>query len=609
MNHTTESSLGPSSLPGEGFGSGRVTFGPFELDFHRLSLSREGQPVPLQQLRVRALCLLVARAGEVVSREDFITELWGPTLVEYDQSLPPIIRNLREVLGDSAHQPQYIQTVRGQGYRFLAPVEASSTPAPARRARRRWPVIAAAAFVLTSAVAFVMAKNQVPTDANVMVLPFESSDSEQGELIAFSVSQDLKERWANRLAVSTALRAETPDSEMQASHLIRGRIAETVTGVEALAEIVEVESGRILETASFQFVPNRLASLAYVLNDALVRPLISPSLDIPAPDETASLEIQVGFQLSRGGPANHDIALALVRRALADNPDDPQALGLLAVVQFDRWHAAPNPEAAEESARAARRSLQLAPQQVPARVALASLALYREHNPEEAYEHLAQLAGRAEHEPRYWALVAALELARGNREGTREAALQLSELTPFHPGLASEIDWFLYASGDFECALEHAEKGLTLAYPYDAGRLVRIVIFQNQGRWSELAEETRLFLEPRGIPQDTIATIVEAIRDRGQARLLWQLLHHRFEAIHATTPLFPELGALTAAGAGEHQRALAYLRQGWEQRTPLLPAALQFQLFDPLRDQPEFIALQREVRSTLELDRPWLQPL
>jgi DNA-binding winged helix-turn-helix (wHTH) protein len=66
------------------------------------------------------LCVLVERAGEVVSREELRHCLWGSdTTVDFDHGLDVAVNKLRDVLEDSADNPQYIETLARRGYRFV----------------------------------------------------------------------------------------------------------------------------------------------------------------------------------------------------------------------------------------------------------------------------------------------------------------------------------------------------------------------------------------------------------------------------------------------------------------------------------------------------------
>ncbi len=70
------------------------------------------------------LAVLLERPGEVVSREELRDHLWPDgTFVDFDHSLNAAVNSIREVLGDSAANPRFVETLPRRGYRFIAPVE------------------------------------------------------------------------------------------------------------------------------------------------------------------------------------------------------------------------------------------------------------------------------------------------------------------------------------------------------------------------------------------------------------------------------------------------------------------------------------------------------
>jgi TolB-like protein len=76
------------------------------------------QAQPFELLRV-----LLDRAGEVVEREDLRRRLWPEeTFVDYEHGLNAAIKRLRNILGDDAVNPRFIETIPRRGYRFIAPV-------------------------------------------------------------------------------------------------------------------------------------------------------------------------------------------------------------------------------------------------------------------------------------------------------------------------------------------------------------------------------------------------------------------------------------------------------------------------------------------------------
>ena len=103
----------------------RVRLGVFEVDLRAGELRDGDRVVLLQQQPFQILLMLIAREGEVVTREEIRQKLWpNDTVVEFDHSINAAIKKLRRELGDTAEAPKYVETVARRGYRLLVPVEA-----------------------------------------------------------------------------------------------------------------------------------------------------------------------------------------------------------------------------------------------------------------------------------------------------------------------------------------------------------------------------------------------------------------------------------------------------------------------------------------------------
>ena len=99
-------------------------FGNYELDRRTLELRKAGQKIKLAPQPARVLKLLVSRPGELVSRDEIRRELWGEaTFVDFQRNLNYCVNCVRDVLGDTARSPRYIETLPRRGYRFVTPVE------------------------------------------------------------------------------------------------------------------------------------------------------------------------------------------------------------------------------------------------------------------------------------------------------------------------------------------------------------------------------------------------------------------------------------------------------------------------------------------------------
>jgi DNA-binding winged helix-turn-helix (wHTH) protein len=89
-----------------------VRFGVFEVDLRAGELSKKGMRVRLQGQPFLLLITLLKQQGEVVSREELRRTLWPEdTFVDFDQSLGTAIDKLRDVLGDSAANPRFVETL------------------------------------------------------------------------------------------------------------------------------------------------------------------------------------------------------------------------------------------------------------------------------------------------------------------------------------------------------------------------------------------------------------------------------------------------------------------------------------------------------------------
>ncbi len=182
-------------------------FGVFEVDLRAGELRKKGIKIRLQGQPYLLLVTLLKQPGEIVTREELRSTLWSQdTFVDFDHGLGTAVNKLREVLGDSAANPRFVETVPKRGYRFIAPVTivsenedtpaAVSEPAPANEdppndqielvsvpavgARRRWPlywkVSGLALFLLLAGLALLIPFRSRPSSLirSLAVLPLQN---------------------------------------------------------------------------------------------------------------------------------------------------------------------------------------------------------------------------------------------------------------------------------------------------------------------------------------------------------------------------------------------------------------------------------------------------
>jgi TolB-like protein/DNA-binding winged helix-turn-helix (wHTH) protein/Flp pilus assembly protein TadD len=169
-----------------------VRFGTFQLDLKARELHKAGMKVKLQDQPFRVLALLVDRAGQVVTREEFRQNIWPSDIyVTFDQSLNNAVKKVRNALGDSAESPRFVETVARHGYRFVAPVSTAprfEPPAPPRpRIFRNAALISLIALALLASLGYWVWRHlatPVGTSSEKMVfavLPFDNLSHDPGQ--------------------------------------------------------------------------------------------------------------------------------------------------------------------------------------------------------------------------------------------------------------------------------------------------------------------------------------------------------------------------------------------------------------------------------------------
>src|ERR1700730_11824299 len=108
-----------------------LRFGPFTLAAGERELRRAGELLPLAGKPLETLAYLCANPQRLVTREELLAAVWPDSFVE-EGNLSWAISTVRKALGPRA-DGEWIQTVRGVGYRLLADVERVRSPAPAPR--------------------------------------------------------------------------------------------------------------------------------------------------------------------------------------------------------------------------------------------------------------------------------------------------------------------------------------------------------------------------------------------------------------------------------------------------------------------------------------------
>ena len=227
-----------------------ISFGIFEVDLQAGELRKAGLKLKLTGQPFQVLAILLEHPGEVVTREELQKRLWPDTFVDIDHNLNAAINKIREVLGDSAENPQFVETLPRRGYRFIGAIHQESKQ-PDSKNRKLWSLVAVG--ITCAAVAILLGINGVRmrhsrpaplTEEDTIVL--SDFDNKTGD----SVFDDtLKQGLSVELEQSPFLNLLSEDKVNQTLKLM-GRPAGDRLTAEVTREICQRTNSKAMVTGS-----------------------------------------------------------------------------------------------------------------------------------------------------------------------------------------------------------------------------------------------------------------------------------------------------------------------------------------------------------------------
>lgn len=451
-------------------------------------LLQDGVRVRLQEQPLQILEELLARPGQIVTREQLIALLWPKRIVDYDSALNAAVRRLRAALGDEAETPRYIETIPRHGYRFIgtvlppeppAGVASGTAPSPPRRslAVRLWPVwMALAVATFGVAIWFVRHDTSTPVPATpqsanraIAVLPFVDLSAEQDQQY---FSDGLTEELISRLAAELPLRViartssfsfkgqsidiATVARKLGVTHVLEGSVRKSGDQVRITAQLIDATTSSHLWTQSYD---RKLVDflqvqdeIAQAVASALQVALSAPKSPAMPHDARVYEQLFHGrFFFQRRAPGDLERARDHYERAIAIDPGfAPAWAGLAGVHWISIATGAISLEAGRDQVReAAQRALQLDPGLAEAHLRMANYFASLGNGPA-ADEQMRQAAVAEPNNPLVLGF-AASAAAEGDR---LDEAIELQRRAvvadPWSAFARSSLASFLYLSGRFE---------------------------------------------------------------------------------------------------------------------------------------------------------------
>jgi transcriptional activator of cad operon len=269
--------LGAAGLYGAGCGGpiflAMQTFriGVWRVDPLAGSISRGGETVRLDARAMGLLVCLAEHAGEVVSIEALLKEVWAGVIVTSD-SVYQAVASLRRVLGDDPKRPIYIATVPRLGYRLLARVmPVTDDEPPVRRGRvSRWVPIAVAAagaalvLVLVSLVVGRINRHSAPGARSIAVVPFIDMTAGMGhEYFAEGMTEEVIDKLSQAPGIQvappatslylTGKQVSVPEiaRALRVAYVLDGSVRQSGTTLRVAARLTRGDDGYVVWSQSY----------------------------------------------------------------------------------------------------------------------------------------------------------------------------------------------------------------------------------------------------------------------------------------------------------------------------------------------------------------------
>ncbi|HET6724642.1 MAG TPA: winged helix-turn-helix domain-containing protein [Gammaproteobacteria bacterium] len=482
-------------------------FGPFALEAAERRLTRNGEVVPLNRKTFEALRILVESPGRLQTREELIQLLWPGRVVE-EHNLTTKVYALRKALGDEGETPLYIETIRGVGYRFIAPVAAGDNPGdigptdatPKRRFRLMTGTALVALLIATVAgiALTVLPPRPEPAAATVYptvaVLPFENLSADRTR--AF-FAEGLQDTILTRLAgihdirvisrTSSDSYASHPGTlkdiarELHATAVLEGSVQHLGNKVLINVQLIDAKTDTHLWAATYSRTLENVfdvegdvaeqvgRELLTRLQPEQVRLLTQPPTRNP---KAYVLFLQANYNADRASRRTNTAdnnatarqAITLYRRAIELDPHFALAYARLSMLESKLfWHSTDFPEQGITTAEQdAKKALALNPDLPQALMASAYISYYGRRDYAQALSQFERARERLPSNADVITAIATIHRRQGQWQSALEELHQAARLDPRNSHLRELIGTTLITLRRYQEADQWLDRALAL---------------------------------------------------------------------------------------------------------------------------------------------------
>jgi TolB-like protein/DNA-binding winged helix-turn-helix (wHTH) protein/tetratricopeptide (TPR) repeat protein len=620
-------------------------FRDFELDVEAYRLRRQGRPVRLERRPMELLLLLVEHRGRLVSRSQIAERLWGKDVfVDVETGVNIAISKVRQALRDSTEKPEFVETVVGKGYRFVAAIEVVSnagvTPIAEARDDRpldtsvvRGEAVRSGAGVLTPynsrlsagllacavIVAFavwVWAATRPTTPVKLAVLPVANlTGNPDREYLADGLTEEATVTLAQiapqqlsvvgRQSVMTYKRSSKSlvaiGTELGVDYLVESAIRAEGDQLRITAKLIRVPDQVQVWSDSYNRDGGSVLGLQQELSTAIgeqIRLRLSPERTAAAArrhsdsPEAFDLYLRGRSFANQRTPAMVARALEYYQRATTLDPNYALAWSGIADALTSRPINSdfPPSEVRGPAFEAAKQAVRADPDLAEAQTALGRVYFWLEWDwsaAENAFRRAIELNESYAQAHLMLGHVLSQTLRHHDAAAALRRARELDPLNPMSHAISAVVS---FQARDYSGALGHAERATVIGPEFWIGHAQQAMAYEQLGgrdaaldaivRAGRFSGGSHMALAVRG---HVLATMG---RDREARDVLRTLEHGLAERYVPPTGL-----ALVYAGLGERGRALEWLEKAYIARDVHLAFLPVDPRWDAYRAEPRFLAL------------------
>ena len=613
-------------------------FGPFRVDPLKRRLMRDGEPVRLTPKALELLLVLVEASGRTVEKDELLEKVWAGTIVE-ENNLNQNITALRKSLGDSRQDSQYIATIPGIGYRFVADVrKVEDVPSqsrddakeeyvpgkpftPLRENLNRYGIVILVPLVVVAALAYLLYKREKPPPVtSIMVLPLAnlSGDPEQeyfADGITDALIGDLAKIGSLQVISRTSsmhykgTKKSLPEiaREINVDAVVEGTVQRSGDRVVIRAQLIHVATDRHLWVRDYEREMRDVLDLQSEIAQAIAREVqikMTPAEKErflsrhPVRPKAFDQYLQGRFLYwNRRTPDNLNKAIELFQSAIKEDPNFAQAhVGLAdsySAIGTVQVGALPPMEARQLAEQAAKKALELDPTLGEAHTALGNVKHYNWDwiGAEQAFKRALELNPNYANAHNFYA---GYLMSRGRADEAIAASNRARELDPFSLSISAQRGFLLENARRYDDAIaqlrsviemdpNHYSAYWMLGHTYAANKQFDEAIAASQ-RAVDLSGRTPGALGILGLAYGLANRKTEA------NKVLDELLQ-----LNKTRYVTPAAFVNVYIGLGDKDKAFEWLEKALQERSNYVAYLKVFPIVDPLRSDPRYEDLLRRI--------------